>query len=120
MAFKLATIGAFKDGFMKASPVLLEPICNLKVEVEDQYTGDVMGDLNRRRGRILGMNPSSRGKTIIEADIPMLEIDDYSQNLRSMTGGTGDYSFEIARYEQAPTDIINKEIELAKKEKDEE
>ncbi len=104
---------------MKASPVLLEPICNLKVEVEDQYTGDVMGDLNRRRGRILGMNPSSKGKTVIEADIPMLEIDDYSQNLRSMTGGTGDFSFEIARYEQAPADIINKEIELAKKEKEE-
>ncbi len=120
MAFKLATIGAFKDGFMKASPILLEPICNLKVEIEDQYTGDVMGDLNRRRGRILGMNPSSPGKTIIEADIPMLEIDDYSQNLRSMTGGTGDYSFEIARYEQAPQEIINKEIELANKERQEE
>ena len=119
MAFKLATIGAFKEGFMKASPVLLEPICNLKVEIEDQYTGDVMGDLNRRRGRILGMNPSTQGKTIIEADIPMLEIDDYSQNLRSMTGGTGDFSFEITRYEQAPQEIIDKEIELANKEKKE-
>ena len=119
LAFKLATIGAFKDGFMKASPVLLEPICNLKVEVEDQYTGDVMGDLNRRRGRILGMNPSSKGKTIIEAEVPMLEIDDYSQNLRSMTAGTGDYSFEIARYEQAPEEIIKKEIELAKQDKEE-
>ncbi|MDO5563930.1 MAG: elongation factor G [Eubacteriales bacterium] len=118
MAFKMATIGAFKDGFMKASPVLLEPIANIKVEVEDKHTGDCMGDLNKRRGRVLGMKATQKGKTQIEADIPVMEIDDYSTTLRSMTGGTGDYSYEVVRYEQAPSDICEKEIEKAKNEKE--
>ena len=72
MAFKMATILAFKKGFMDASPVLLEPIVSMKVTVPDKYTGDVMGDLNKRRGRVLGMNPDHEGNTIIEADIPQL------------------------------------------------
>ena len=71
MAFKMATILAFKKGFMDASPVLLEPIVSMKVTVPDKYTGDVMGDLNKRRGRVLGMNPDHDGNTVIEADIPM-------------------------------------------------
>lgn len=71
MAFKTATIQAFKKGFMEASPVLLEPIASLTVTVPDDYTGDVMGDLNKRRGRVLGMNPVSGGKQEIVADIPM-------------------------------------------------
>ena len=111
MAFKMATILAFKKGFMDASPVLLEPIVSLKVTVPDKYTGDVMGDLNKRRGRVLGMNPDHEGNTIIEADIPQLEIYGYSTTLRSMTGGSGDFSYEFARYEQAPNDIQAKEIE---------
>ncbi len=74
MAFKMATILAFKKGFMDASPVLLEPIVSMKVTVPDQYTGDVMGDLNKRRGRVLGMNPDHAGNTVIEADVPQLEI----------------------------------------------
>lgn len=111
MAFKTASIMAFKKGFMEASPVLLEPIVTMKVTVADKYTGDVMGDLNKRRGRVLGMNPDSRGNTVIEADVPQLEIYDYSTVLRSMTGGSGDFSYEFARYEQAPSDVQAREIE---------
>ena len=111
MAFKTAAKMAFKKGFMEASPVLLEPIVSLKVIVEDKYTGDVMGDLNKRRGRVLGMNPDHGGKTVIEADVPELEIYGYSTSLRSMTGGSGEFSYEFARYEQAPSDVQQKEIE---------
>ncbi len=110
MAFKTATKMAFKDGFLKASPVLLEPIVNMKVRVPDKFTGDVMGDLNKRRGRVLGMNPDHTGYTVIEADVPQLEIYGYSTVLRSMTGGAGDFSFTFARYEQAPNDVQEKEI----------
>lgn len=110
MAFKMATIQAFKKGFMEASPVLLEPIVSMKVIVPDRYTGDVMGDLNKRRGRVLGMNPDHSGNQIIEADVPMLEIYGYSTVLRSMTGGSGDFSYEFARYEQAPGDVQEREI----------
>ena len=110
MAFKMATILAFKKGFMEASPVLLEPIISMKITVPDKYTGDIMGDLNKRRGRVLGMNPDHEGNTIIEADVPLLEIYGYSTVLRSMTGGSGDFSYEFARYEQAPNDIQEKEI----------
>lgn len=110
MAFKTAAIQAFKKGFMEASPVLLEPIVNLKVTVPDTYTGDVMGDLNKRRGRILGMTPIPGGKQTIEAEVPQMELFDYCTNLRSMTGGRGEYSYEFARYEQAPSDIQSKEV----------
>ena len=110
MAFKVATVRAFKKGFMEATPVLLEPIVNLKVVVPDSYTGDIMGDLNKRRGRVLGMNPVAGGKTCIEADIPMMEIFGYCTDLRSMTGGRGDYSYEFVRYEQAPSDVQEKEV----------
>ncbi|MEE1257871.1 MAG: elongation factor G [Lachnospiraceae bacterium] len=110
MAFKMATIQAFKKGVMEAGPVLLEPIMSLKVTVPDKYTGDVMGDLNKRRGRVLGMNPIASGKQVIEADIPMMELSGYCTVLRSMTGGRGDYEYEFARYEQAPSDIQEAEV----------
>ena len=110
MAFKTATIQAFKKGFMEAGPVLLEPIASLKVTVPDDYTGDVMGDLNKRRGRVLGMTPVSGGKQIIEADIPMTGLFGYCTVLRSMTGGRGTYEYQFARYEQAPSDVQEKEI----------
>ena len=111
MAFKMATHLAFKKGFMEAGPVLLEPIASLKVTVPDKYTGDVMGDLNRRRGRVLGMNSDHHGKQIIEADVPMSELYGYNTDLRSMTGGIGIYEYEFARYEQAPGDVQKKEVE---------
>ncbi len=110
LAFKMATIQAFKKGFMDAHPVLLEPIASLKVTVPDAYTGDVMGDLNKRRGRVLGMNPAAGGKQVIEADIPMSGLFGYCTDLRSMTGGRGEYSYEFARYEQAPSDVQEKEV----------
>ena len=110
MAFKMAAIQAFKKGFMEAEPILLEPIMNLKVTVPEQYTGDVMGDLNKRRGRVLGMNIAAKGKQVIEADIPMIELTGYCTVLRSITGGRGDYSYEFARYEQTPKDIQAAEV----------
>ena len=110
MAFKTAARQAFKKGFMEASPVLLEPIVTMKVVVDEKYTGDVMGDLNKRRGRVLGMNPVEGGKTEVVADVPMMEIYGYMTDLRSMTGGSGYFSYEFARYEQTPTDIQEKEV----------
>ena len=110
MAFKTATIQAFKKGFMEANPVLLEPIVTMTVTVPDKYTGDVMGDLNKRRGRVLGMNPVTGGKQEVVADVPMTEIFGYSTDLRSMTGGSGEFSYEFARYEQAPSDVQEKEV----------
>lgn len=110
MAFKTAAIQAFKKGFMEAGPVLLEPIMSLKVTVPDSYTGDVMGDLNKRRGRVLGMTPLAGGKQIIEADVPMMGLFGYCTDLRSMTGGRGEYEYEFARYEQAPSDVQEKEV----------
>jgi elongation factor G len=110
MAFKTAAVQAFKKGFMEAGPVLLEPIVSLKVTVPDRYTGDVMGDLNKRRGRVLGMNPVGNGKQTIEADIPMMELTGYCTVLRSMTGGRGDFEYQFARYEQAPSDIQEAEV----------
>lgn len=118
MAFKMATILAFKQGFMEANPVLLEPIASLKVTVPDKFTGDVMGDLNRRRGRVLGMNSNHNGKQVIEVDIPMSELFGYNTDLRSMTGGLGDYSYEFSRYEQAPGDVQKREIEARAAAKD--
>ena len=117
MAFKTATIQAFKKGFMEASPVLLEPIASLTVTVPDDYTGDVMGDLNKRRGRVLGMNPVSGGKQEIVADIPMTGLFGYCTVLRSMTGGRGVYSYEFSLYEQAPSDV--QEAEISKRAKEE-
>ena len=111
MAFKTASSMAFKKGFMEASPILLEPIVNMKVTVPDKYTGDVMGDLNKRRGRVLGMNPDHHGNTIVDADVPQAEIYGYSTTLRSMTGGAGDFEYEFARYEQAPADVQEREVE---------
>jgi len=113
MAFKMASTLAFKEGFMKAGPVILEPIASLKVTVPDAFTGDVMGDLNRRRGRVLGMNSNHHGKQTIEADIPMSELYGYGTDLRSMTGGLGDFAYEFARYEQAPLDVQNAVIAAA-------
>ncbi len=105
LAFKVATEQAFKKGFMEASPVLLEPIAAIKVVAPDQYTGDIMGDLNKRRARVNGMNPIGDGITEIVADIPVLELYEYDTRLFSMTRGSGTFSYEVARYEQAPDEV---------------
>ena len=96
---------------MEAHPVLLEPIAQLKVVVPDSYTGDIMGDLNKRRGRVMGMNPLDNGNQEIVADIPYLELYGYNTQLRSMTSGSGTFSYEFSRYEQAPDDVAKKQIE---------
>ena len=111
MAFKVAAKQAFKKGFMEAGPILLEPVATLKVVVPENYTGDVMGDLNKRRARVLGMNPTEDEKQEIIAEIPYMELDGYTEELRSMTGGRGEYSYEFARYEKAPDAVQKKEIE---------
>jgi len=119
MAFKLAAKKAFKLGIMDAMPIILEPISTLKVVVPDKFTGDIMGDLSKRRGRVLGMNPLANGKQEIVADIPQAELFGYSTDLRSMTGGIGDYSYEFARYEPATADVQARVIEESDKVKDE-
>ncbi|MCR4846247.1 MAG: elongation factor G [Eubacterium sp.] len=111
LAFKVATEQAFKKGFMEASPVLLEPIASMRVVIPEQYAGDVMGDLNKRRGRVNGMNPLGDGTQEILADIPYIELFEYDTKLYSMTRGAGVFSYEFARYEQAPDDVAKREME---------
>jgi elongation factor G len=117
MAFKVAGSMAFKSAYEKAQPTLLEPIMELEVTVPDEAVGAVNGDLNARRGRLLGMEPKS-GMTTIKAEVPMAEVLTYSQSLTSMTGGRGDYHMQFLRYEEVPTHIAQKLIEAAKKEKE--
>lgn len=115
MSFKMAASLAYKAGMPQASPVLLEPIGNLKVYVPDSNTGDIIGDLNKRRGRVLGMNPANDGLQEIESDVPMSEMSDFATAIRSMTQGRGYFTFEFARYEQLPSNLEAKVIEEAKK-----
>jgi elongation factor G len=102
MAFKLAANLAYKAGVAQAGPVLLEPIGNLKVTVPDSSTGDIMGELNKRRGRVLGMNPTEDGYTEVEGEVPMSEMHDFTTYLRSSTQGQGSFVFVFERYEQLP------------------
>ena len=118
MAFKIAGSMAFKSAYEKADPVLLEPIMELEVTTPDEAVGAVNGDLNSRRGRLQGMEPSG-GMTTIKAEVPMAEILTYSQALTSMTGGRGDYHMHFLRYEEVPTHIAQKIIDETKKEQEE-
>src|SRR5579862_7146121 len=117
MAFKIAGSMAFKSAYEKAQPTLLEPIMMLEVTVPDDSVGGVNGDLNSRRGRLLGMEPAA-GMTTIRAEVPMAEVLTYSQSLTSLTGGRGDYHMEFLRYDEVPSHIAQKLIEAAKKEKE--
>jgi elongation factor G len=117
MAFKVAGSMAFKAAYEKAQPTLLEPIMELEVTAPDEAVGAVNGDLNSRRGRLLGMEPAG-GMTTIKAEVPMAEVLTYSQSLTSMTGGRGDYHMQFLRYEEVPAHIAQKLIDAAKKEKD--
>ena len=93
IAFKLAANLAFKAALPEAKPVLMEPIGELKVTIPDSYMGDVMGDLNKRRGRVMGMNPTGDGETVLEAEVPMAEMMSYAIDLRSMTQSRGTFTF---------------------------
>ena len=118
MAFKIAGSMAFKTAYEKADPVLLEPIMEVEVTAPDDTVGAVNGDLNARRGRLLGMEPSG-GMTTIRAEVPMAEVLTYQQALTSMTGGRGDYHMHFLRYEEVPAHISQKVIAEAQKEKEE-
>lgn len=113
MAFKMAASIAYKTGIPQASPALLEPIGTLQVSAPDTYTGDIIGDLNKRRGRILGMNPTHEGQ-MIEAEVPMSEMYDFTTTLRSMTQGRGSFSLRFARYELLPNQLEAQVIADAK------
>ena len=117
MSFKLAANLAFKKGMQEASPVLLEPIMKVEVTIPDDYLGDVMGDMNKRRGRILGMDQQNDGTQILIAEAPQAELFSYLIDLRSLTQGRGTFSMEFVRYEEVPQNIAEKIIEERKAEK---
>ncbi|NPV80148.1 MAG: elongation factor G [Firmicutes bacterium] len=119
MAFKIAASMALKKGAADAKPVLLEPIMNVEVVVPEAYMGDIMGDLNKRRGKILGMEPQGHTQ-VIKAQVPMAEMFKYAIDLRSITGGRGHFSMEFSHYEEVPAQISQQIIEAAKKEKERE
>ena len=114
IAFQLAAGLAFKDALPEAKPVLMEPIGELKVTVPDNFVGDVMGDLNKRRGRVMGMNPTGDGETVLEAEVPMAEMTSYAIDLRSMTQSRGQFTFAFIRYEDCPAAAQEKAIAEAK------
>ena len=114
IAFKTAAQLAYKAAMPEANPVLLEPVGELKVTVPDSYMGDVIGDLNKRRGRVMGMNPTGDGDQIIEAEVPMAEMTSYAIDLRAMTQSRGSYTFHFIRYEDCPPAAQDKAIAAAK------
>ena len=118
MAFKLAAILAFKEAMPNAAPTLLEPIGALQVTIPDSYMGDVIGDLNKRRGRVMGMNPDHDGNTVVEAEVPMAEMSSYAIDLRAMTQARGSFTMKFERYEEVPKANQAKIIEDAKKDEE--
>jgi elongation factor G len=118
MAFKTAASLAFKAGLAKANPVILEPIVKAEVIIPDDYMGDIIGDLNRRRGRIMGMDPKGNGLQAVLAEVPQAEMFKYAIDLRSMTQGRGAFTSEFARYEEMPPNMAEKVIAEAQKDED--
>ena len=114
IAFKTAAQLAYKAALPEASPVLLEPIGELKVTIPDSYMGDILGDLNKRRGRVMGMNPTGNGDQVVEAEVPMAEMMTYAIDLRSMTQSRGSFTFHFVRYEDCPAAAQEKAIAEAK------
>ena len=116
MAFKLAAILSFKEAMPNAMPTLLEPIVSLAVTIPDSYMGDVIGDLNKRRGRVMGMNPDHDGNTVVEAEVPLAEMGTYAIDLRAMTQARGAFTMKFERYEEVPKANQQKIIDDAKNE----
>lgn len=110
MAFKTAASIAYKEGMKQADPVMLEPIGELKVTAPDENTGDIMGELNKRRGRVIGMEPVTHGVTMIQAEVPAREMHDFAMYLRQTTRGLGSFTFEFERYEQLPANLLTEVI----------
>lgn len=119
MAFKIAASLAYKEGMKQAGAVILEPICSVEVYVPDDYMGDIIGDLNKRRGRVLGMNPHEIGVQVVVAEVPQAEIFRYATDLRSITQGRGSYTMKFNRYEEAPPMVADKVIAEALRNEDE-
>ena len=120
LSFKMAARLAYKAGIPQASPVILEPVGSLKFYIPDSYMCDIIGDLNKRRGRVMGMNPAEDGLQLVEAEVPMSEVADYAITLRSMTQGRGSFSVKFERYEAVPPEVQEKIIADAKFVDDEE
>jgi elongation factor G len=118
MAFQIAGSLGFKAAAEKAQPVLLEPIMNVEITVPDENVGDIIGDLNSRRGRVLGTNPRGHNN-VVGAEVPLSEMLTYAPDLTSMTGGRGDYHMEILRYEEVPAHLTQKIVDQAKVDKEE-
>jgi len=115
MAFKIAGSMAFKDAMESAQPTLMEPIMTVTVTVPEEYVGDVIGDLNSRRGRPLGMEP--RGAvTEVKAEVPMAELLEYAPDLRAITGGQGEYAMDLARYEEVPGHVAQQVVQRTQEE----
>lgn len=110
MAFKTAASIAYKEGLRQADPVMLEPVGTLKVTTPDNNTGDIMGELNKRRGRVLGMEPVSHGVTVIQAEVPIREMHDFALYLRQVTRGMGSFTLDFERYEQLPANLLTEVI----------
>ncbi|BEO96759.1 elongation factor G [Fusobacterium nucleatum] len=117
LSFKLAAILAFKAGMEKAKPILLEPVVRMEIRIPEEYMGDVMGDLNKRRGRVLGMDHTETGEQLLLAEVPEAEILKYSIDLRALTQGRGEFEYEFVRYEEVPENISKKIIEERNKDK---
>ncbi len=116
MSFKLASQLAYRNGTLEAGPVLLEPIMKVEITIPESYLGDIMGDINKRRGRILGMDQQPDGSEVLFVEAPLSELFEYSIDLRAMTQGRGNFSMEFGRYEQVPKEIADKIIEEKNKE----
>jgi elongation factor G len=118
MAFKIAGSMAFQKGVMDCQPILLEPIVNIDIEIPEEYMGDVIGDLNSRRGRVQGMDTNGSNQ-IIKGQVPLAEILKYAPDLRSMTSGRGNFTYTHSHYEEVPAYVAEKIIAESKKEKEE-
>lgn len=116
MAFKLAAALAYREGIPQAGPILLEPIMDVEITIPDEYLGDVMGDMNKRRGRILGMDQLADGSQLLIAEAPQQEMFEYAIDLRQMTQARGSFTMDFARYEQAPQDVTEEVIAQRRKE----
>jgi len=119
IAFQLAGSKAFKEGFAKAGPALLEPVMNVEIICPEDSMGDVMGDINSRRGRVLGMDAKGRNQ-VIKAQVPMAEMLKYAPDLNSMTGGRGSFTMGFDHYEELPANLLDKVVASSGRKEEEE
>ena len=119
VAFEIASRECFRLAFREAGPVLLEPIMNIRVVVPESNMGDILGDMNTRRARVQGMD-TQKGRSVVTAQVPLAEVQRYTTDLRSITGGRGVFTMEFSHYEQVPTHLTQEIIDAAAREKEEE